>query len=351
MRQLVILALTVFSLSGCSEATAEKKVVDSPLVVKLSSVIAANDMGYQTYPAEVAAVKTLDISFEVAGRINQMALRSGASVRQGELIASVDPIPFEQRVQEFEIRLSQAKRDLTRIESMYQKGLVSQSQLDSAKTARALTDVELARARRDLNNTKLIAPFNAQVAERLVERAAYIQPGEAVARIQDVSQIYFHVSLPERVVSTHIESLLTDAKAELLTYPGQQFPVKYVEHATQPDPVTQTYQVVFAMPASKDRVIQPGARARLSLKFSTHKYKEGMAVPLSALVSDDKTNFTLWRYNAEQSNVSPVAVDVVGIVDDIAIVNGALSSGDTVVAAGASKMRTGLLVKPYQAEL
>ena len=345
-----ILALlgAVFAVSACSESVSSEQVQPKVQAVKMASVLDAPNTTERSFPAEVSAVKTLDVSFEVSGRLITENLQTGSQVQAGEILAQIDPTPFEQRLREATARLNQANRELARTESTFTKGLASQAQLDEAKTTQELAEIERDKAQQDLSYTTVRAPFNATVSERLIENNSYVRAGEVVAKVQDLSRFYFNVNVPERVLSQHQPGAPVRATASIVSSPNTLFALEYVEHATQPDPITQTYRVVFA--ADAQGTLTPGARAVVNVTLGYSLYEKGLLVPFSSLQGNDNEGFHVWRFDSQTSTVSRVDVAVQQLLDKHAIVNGELKRSDLVVAAGGSKMREGLTVKQYRAE-
>lgn len=338
-------------LTACSEPVSEAQSSNIVQAVKLIKVISPPELTERTFPAEVSAVKTIDVRFEVTGRISELELPTGSKVNKGEILAKIDPSPFERRVKEQSTRLEQSHRELTRVSSMHKKNLVSQSQLDNAKTAYELAEIGLANAKQDLTYTVLRSPFDAQVSERIVENDSYVKAGDIIARLQDVSRFYFNINVPERLLTGYKKDQLTSAQAQILAIPNSSFPLTYVEHSTQADPITQTFKVVFAMDATEDFSLVPGSRAQVTLVSNSTRFTRGLLVPLSALIGNKSDGFHVWKFNVNSSQVDKVEVSVLHLEGEYVLVtSGKLKIDDLVVAAGSSKMSQGLTVKPYQPE-
>ena len=302
---LFLSVLSVSTLSACSsEEPAEQQANVAPRYVKLATVSNIPDFDEFTFPAVVSAVKTVDLSFEVSGRLIQTDLVTGSDINKGKLLATIDRKPFERRVDESTTRLDQAKRELDRIEKMFAQKLVAQSSLDTAKTSYELAVIDLKNAEQDLSYTQLYAPFDAKVSQRLVENNSFVPAGTPIARLQDVSKIYFNINVPERLLTANIGRGIKQASATLATNRSQWYPVNYVEHSTQPDPVSQTYEVVFAMEPREELPLTPGARAVVKVSLQGSLYPEGFVVPVRALVGDKDSGFAVWVYNDETSSVA-----------------------------------------------
>ena len=160
--------------------------------------------------------------------------------------------------------------------------------------------------------------------------------------------------MPERLLTANIGRGIKQASATLATNRNQWYPVNYVEHSTQPDPVSQTYEVVFAMEPRAELPLTPGARAVVKVSLQGSLYPEGFVVPVKSLVGDEDSGFAVWVYNDETSSVVKTPVDVKHIENELAIIKGKgqgdISLGRQVVAAGATQMRADMKVLPYQGE-
>ena len=347
---LIFTVLSVLSLSACTPQEVVQQQA-APRYVKLATVNSVPEFSEFTFPAEVSAVKTIDLSFEVSGRLVQMDLVTGSDIKKGKLLATIDQEPFKRNVDEQRTRLEQAKRELDRIQKMFDQKLVSQSSLDSATTAYELAVIDLKNAEKDLSYTRLYAPFNAKVSQRLVENNSFVAAGTPIARIQDVSKIYFNINVPERLLTANLGRGIRQASASLASNSSQWYPVNYVEHNTQPDPVSQTYEVVFAMEPKAELPLTPGARAIVKVSINGSPFPEGLVIPVQSLVGDEDTGFAVWAYDESNQTAHKVAVDVVHIQDNVAIIKSSLSVGEKVVAAGAAKMRANMKVLPYEGEM
>ncbi len=347
---LLLLVLSSTLLFGCSEPVPENASDTQTRYVKLARVKNVPTLDEFTFPAVVSPVKTVDVSFEVSGRLVQTDLVTASDVDKGHLLATIDQKPFKRRVEEQQTRRDQAERELARIQKMFDKGLVSQSMLDSAKTSFELADIDLKNAQQDLSYTQLYAPFDAMVSQRLVENNSFVTAGTPIARLQDVSKIYFNINVPERLLSANISRGIDHAEAALLTNKDQWFPVHYVEHSTQPDPVSQTYEAVFAMAPPENMEIPPGARAIVKVSMGGQPYPRGKVIPVKALIGSKEAGFYVWQYLPDSQAVKKVVVEVMHFEDTFAVIETSLTTDDQVVAAGATQVRAGMTVQPYTPE-
>lgn len=351
-RVVFVLFLSFFMLACDTDDKPESIEKSAPraTIVKLSHVNHVPEQNKYSFPAVVSAVKTIDVSFEVSGRLVSTDLITAKHVKKGHLLAAIDSAPYERRVKEQRARANKAKRELARITTLFERDLAAQSLLDNATTAVEIAEIDLNNAEQDLSYTKLYAPFDAQISERLVENNSYVKAGTSIARLQDVSKIYFTFNVPERLITSYKGNKIQSSFATLVNRKSQKYPITYVEHSTAADPVTQTYKVVFATDPVAQRILTPGARAVVNIIFESNMYDDGVLIPFSALIGDSKQGFSVYKYNQKDSTVTKVAVQVIKVVDNFAVIEGALKTHDKVVSAGVSHMFDGLLVSEYKGE-
>lgn len=351
--------LTAMMLSGCNSETestqmAETSVAVTPVVVKLASVEDASATSHYQFPAKVEAFRTIDLSFEVSGKLQQVALNEGQHFKKGDVLASLNTDAFQRRVKQSQLQLHEARLELERLQSLDKKGYISHQKLTQAETQFELAKVALANSEADLGYSQLTAPFDGVVAKRLVETNAFVAPGAKIAELQDVSQTYFAVDLPEKLVVSLNREMNYQAKVQLpglLNRSLGALEVRYAEHENDPNPITQTYRVYFSMPKSgneeRDKNIKVGSVSLLTLAIEDGAHTQGLTVPFSALVSQSSGEYAVWKFQPQSQTITLQPVTVQQLDGKVVFITSGLSKGEKVVSAGTSKMREGLLVQAY----
>ena len=264
MNRILLIAL-LLCLQACSESTKEVK-IDSPIAVQLFRADSVNITTAYEFPATVSAVKNVDLKFEISGRLVFANLVEGSMVAKGQVLARIDPTPFERQLVEAKIRFDDAVRDLARIEEVFKKKLVSQNEFDRAKSRYAITKLAFANAEQDLSYCTIKAPFDAIVGERYIENYSYVTVGAALANLQDRSKLYFTFEVPERVMTANAGNRDIKATAYILGQEDDVYDIYYVEHQTTPNSITQTYAVTFAIDGDVSNLFYPGSRASVKIK-------------------------------------------------------------------------------------
>lgn len=347
VNKFIIVAIAALALQACSEQTKSAK-ESTPVVVQLTAASMTNLANDYEFPATVSAVKSVDLKFEVSGRLIFESLIEGSEVKKGQVLARIDPAPFQRKVEESRIRHEDAQRDLKRVKDVFEKNVASQRDYDEAKSQFSITKIALENAKQDLSYSTIRAPFDAVVGARYIENNSYIRTGDTLANLQDRSELYFTFEVPERIMTANAGNRDVKATAHIIGQENKVFDIHYVEHKTTPDPITQTYGVTFALDGEVTKLFYPGSRAIVNIK-DNNSYAQALVIPLNALMGSSDDGFSVWRFNQTDSTLSKVPVEISQLQGEFALVSSGIKNGDKVVSAAVSQMREGLKVREYKA--
>ena len=147
---------------------------------------------------------------KVAGELRDMPIREGMSVKAGQLLARIDTTEFDWRVKEREAQLrsaeaqvDQAARTLANNQQLFDKGFISQSALDNARSGsdvalgtRDAAIAQLTMARKALADTAVLAPLSGVVAERFAQPGEKVSPDNRILSIVDLSRMEIEAPVP-----------------------------------------------------------------------------------------------------------------------------------------------------------
>ncbi|MFL5318736.1 MAG: efflux RND transporter periplasmic adaptor subunit [Myxococcaceae bacterium] len=286
----------------------------------------------------IEAVPGMDVKLTSlsAGKLATMLVAEGDAVKKGQLLAELERAPLEDALQKAEADASDAdaaaKNDaekLRRAEELFKAGVSARQEVDDAKAQRAASDArnksalaEVSTARRQLQHTRLEAPFDGLVAHVFSAPGEVVDPSKPVIEVANVEQLELRANLPAAVLSR-----VQRGQSVRVVSDGAKEPAAGEVFAISPsvDPTTGA-GVVRIRIASPGR-LHLGQVVRASIALEVHK--QVSAVPVSALTRQD---------GAQGGNAaSQRAVTVVGAdsrTQTVAVKTGAEEGGYVELEAG-----------------
>lgn len=347
------LLLTAGFLSACQEdvidpvAQAEAQLHAAPRPAKIFTVTDEVGLLERRFAGRVAAVQTVDLSFQVSGKLLELPVRESQRVQKGDLIAKLDPTDYERALREARINEEQAKRELARLETLVQRNVISQASYDEQKDEHDLAIEALAEARRNLEYTTLTAPFEGLVSVRLAENFTTVSVGAPIVTVQDISEVQVDINVAEALFGRVREEQVVSMEATFPAYGDKVFPLEYREHSSQVDEVTQTYRITLGMSREGQEQLFPGMTASVRVKFLPEGFALGdqFLVPTSSIAINGEGDAFVWKYDETDSQVSRNPVEVGTILGDYIPVMSGLDAGDKIVSAGVAYLSDGQTVR------
>ena len=251
-----------------------------------------------TATGTLSAVTTVAVGSQVSGVIARLYADFNSRVKKGQLLAELDPTPFEAQVQQVRANLTKAQVDaanykitLDRQERLLKAGLASQADYDAAKAqydgARAQvqqTTASLSQAETNLRYTKIVSPIDGIVVDRQYDVgqtvAASFQAPTLFSIAQDLTKMQVQADVDQsdigRVQVGEPVRFTVDA------YPDEEFRGRISQirlNATVTQNVV-TYPVIVEVP-NPDEKLRPKMTANVTIDVA--HVRDVLRIPNSAL--------------------------------------------------------------------
>ena len=332
-------------LSACNNATEVPK--QAVRTVRLETVSAQDTLIQRRFVGRIDAISTVDLSFQVAGHLIQLPAKKGTVIPKGELIAALDKKDFQLAVQQAKARHQLNKLDVIRKRNLFKSGSLPKAMLDQAETTYKLSQVALETAYRNLAYTRIIAPFDALLSQRLIDNFTNVHSHQPIVRVQELTELRVKINIPENMVK--LLDKPENFKADLVfkDRPQQRFPLVYREHVTEAGSVAQTYEVVFGLSRKNNQHVLPGMTVAVIITKKQETEISQIAVPVSALDYDEQGRPRVWTFDPKTKTVSSRNV-VLGTLQKhkIPVLDG-LKIGEQIVTAGAHLLRENMTVRRF----
>ena len=353
LKQLVGLLCIMIALTACKEKV---EIIEEIRAIKTLTVEEQPAKPIRKLAGVVAAVDSSDLSFEVGGRVVEVNVDIGDRVQKDQVLAVLDPEPYELTTAEIKAELAKAKDNVikTKAEFERQKRIfklgagaerfveVSEYNYKAAKSAVNFQIARLDNARRDLRKTKLLSPYDGTIAWRSIEPNEEVHVGKKVLVINAVGNMEVELAVPETTIDqiqVNDETTVTFPTLPDVSIEGR---ISYIGSAAVK---ANAFPVKVKLIDPGDN-IKPGMTAEAILTVEDEKHQRGFLVPIQAILPSSKANQGhAFVYNRETSVVKKTPVQFGGLQQGRAIVSEGLAAGDIIAVAGVSFLSDGLKVK------
>jgi membrane fusion protein, multidrug efflux system len=339
-----------------------------------------------TIPAvgTVEAVSTVQIKSQVTGQATGILFKEGDEVRQGQLLFTIDPRPFQAALDQAQAALardtataSNQQAEQARFADLYQRGLISREQFDAqtaaAKASQSTLEVDKAAvesAQLNLRYTRITAPIAGRTGSLGVHTGDVIQANSATAMvsINQVSPVYVTFSVPGRYLADirrfqAQRPLAVEARMQSATLPGaqRQTPtslapdiqpdvaggtvekgsVTFIDNSVDATTGTIRLRGTFA---NADRALWPGVFVQVTVALTTDP--NALVVPSNAVQASQNGQYVYVVTSNRTAEMRPVIV-ARQQGDDTVIAKG-LSVGEEVVTDGQLRLTPGAHVSVNQ---
>lgn len=341
---------------ACEKAVPEPKQVIRP--VRSQQVFFGGGQRLRSFSGVAQAGQQIELSFKVGGSVQRVLVKMGDSVKAGALVAELDAEDILLEMEEAEASLARQEADArnaaasyARIEALYEGNNASLAELDAARaqTETAQAAVRSAQkglqlARRKTQYTRLLAPVDGAIVEKLVSANENVQVGQAVLRLNAGTEPEVQVTIPEVLIAQIAAGDTVEVRLDAI--PGQTFTAT-VREVGVASTGGATFPVTVRL-AKAQKEIRPGMAAEVAFLFGQGGDKRPhILVPAKAVGEDIHGRFAFVVVPAETGFGKAKRVTVVTgalTAEGLEVFEG-LSDGDHLVTAGVHKLLDGQTVR------
>lgn len=325
----ILLFLSVMLVS-CKNSVQENR--NREMVVQVTQAVKPSNGNQKEFSFISKPFRTSELSFRVGGPIKRFEVYAGNYYKRGEVIAELDPRDFHIRKERSEALYNQAKAEFERIEVLYGKNNVSASAFEKAKADYISAKTAYETAVNELNDTRLVAPFDGYVGEVYIEEFQDVKASQAVISFVDLGQLKLEAYVTQEIAFGR--GGIQEVELEFDALPGKVYKAKVQEISKNTTSNNLSYLLTALLP-NRVECLPAGMSGKLFLRAGDALAREGVVVPQKAVCHRPVIGDYVWTLNKDENRVYRKQVTLGNLLPggEISIVGG-LNLGEVVVVSG-----------------
>jgi membrane fusion protein, multidrug efflux system len=364
---ITLLALPVFLLlfSCGDKKTAPVKALEVPV-----TTVVQQDVRLESeYTGQTYGQSDIQINPRVDGVILSMNFKEGSLVTKGQLLYTIDPLPFQAKVSQAEgalaeaqAKMAKAKSDLDMIEPLAKINAVSQRELVAAKATYDASTASIKAAEASLDNAKIelgycriTAPISGMIGISKVRVGDYVRPGptSVLNTISDLGEMRVRFTISEQEFLRIFREIKKDSSElegvgrsiSLKLSDGSMYPqtgkISFADRQIDPTTGAMTFEAAFPNP---DKLLRPGQYVKVLVV--TDVRKNALLIPQRAVI--EMQGISQVYLLGDSSKVLMKIITTGPTFKDAYVVEDGLTAGDKIAFGGTQLLRNGTAITPKQ---
>jgi RND family efflux transporter MFP subunit len=362
-------------MAASSSAFAQGGPPPAPTVV-VAAPLSKKVIQWDEYTGRFEAVAQVEVRARVSGFVDSVHFKDGQTIKQGDLLFTIDPRPFalaveasRAEVERTKAQVALADQELERAEGLTRNQTITARDLDTrrsnlavARAGQASAEANLKAAQLNLEWTQVRAPISGRISDKRVDAGNLVSGGASgstlLTTIVSLDPIHFSFEASEADYLRYSRQAAAGSRPSGRDNPNpvqvrladeadwrREGRMDFVDNALNVRSATIRGRAIFD---NKDLLLTPGSFGRMRLYGGEF---DAVLIPDSALVSDQTRKVVLTV--GPENKVMPKAVTLGPIVDGLRVIRTGLTAQDRVIIQGLANpmVRPGVTVTPQPGEI
>jgi RND family efflux transporter MFP subunit len=333
MTSLIALSL----LSACAKPEPEPRPVRKLRTIEVGNI---SNIRNAQLPGRARSAQEVDLAFDVSGTLIERPVSIGSQVKEGDLIARLDPRDFQANLRAAEADARIAKRNFDRGAELVATNFISEAEFDRLEARVDISQASLELAQKALTDSEIYAPFSGVIATLSVENFQSVRAKAPIARLLGVDMIEMVVNVSENQMTNL--PFIDNIEVEFDALPGLRLPATITEISSEASQTTRTFPITLSMKQPADRKVLAGMAGTAHVTGTPDDEGAlGYVIPAGALFGEPVGNISKVWVVQQDNTVSSRQVSVGRVTaGGVQILEG-LQGGDLIATAGIHTLSEG----------
>jgi RND family efflux transporter MFP subunit len=263
-------------------------------------------------------------------------------------VAKLDDLDAQIALTSAKVELDNARAEYLRAKKLFEsRQSISKSQFEELTLRFNLAQNRFDEANHRLDDTRLTAPFSGVVSRTFIDNHTLVQSNEVILSLHDLDDLEVVIDVPESLMTRNEGVGKTFAQSTVAPY--SVFEISLKKYETEPDPISGTYAVTFAVDNKEQSRLLPG--------MSVHVYSDEqpsdadtIQIPLTSVNPDNLGNKYIWVVD-DKDIVHKRTVFTGSLNGERVEIKSNLQRGEKVVVSGTKSLHEGQVVRPQVTEV
>lgn len=317
------------------EAKQEKSTFKRVVAVKMVPVLLAEFIESVEAVGTARANEQVVITSKYSDLVDEIYFDDGQRVKKGAKLVKLNDQEELAKVNELKANLSESQAHLKRLSELLASRATSKSLVEQQEAKTKAIEAQLVSARAKLNDLTIRAPFAGVLGFREASKGAYIDAGDVITSLDDLSIIKVDFHLPERLL-THIH-VGQQVSAINSAYKDKEFIGKITAIDSRIDSSTRSIKVRATI-SNKALKLHPGMLLNISVLLQVENI---LQLPESSIIPIEDIHYV---FVEKEGKAIRKAIKIGRRHPGLVEVLSGLVEGEHVVVEGALKLRDGSAV-------
>jgi membrane fusion protein (multidrug efflux system) len=314
------------------EAKQEKSKFKRVVAVKMVPVVLAEFIESVEAVGTARANEQVIITSKYSDLVDEIYFDDGQKVKKGALLVKLNNQEELAKVNELTANLSESKAHLKRLTELLSSRATSKSLVEQQQAKTKAIEAQLVSANAKLNDLTLRAPFSGVLGFREVSKGAYIDAGNVITSLDDLSSMKVDFYLPERLLThIHVGQQVTAFNS---AYQDKEFIGKITALDSRIDSSTRSIKVRATI-NNKALKLRPGMLLNINVLLQVENI---LQLPESSIIPIESSHYV---FVVKEEKAVRKAIKIGRRHPGVVEVISGLLEGEQVVVEGALKLRDG----------